>query len=206
MPALDGSRPGTFFANTGDPGINPKWGMRTLAYHEGIPGHHFQIALAVEMTGVPTFRQVLPFTAYAEGWALYAERLAWEIGLQADPLDNAGRLQGELFRAVRLVVDTGIHAKRWTREQAIAYMSEHTGMADGDVVAEIERYIVMPGQACAYKVGQLKILELRERAREKLGPKFDLKEFHKAVLGQGSMPLAILEEQVDAYIAARQAS
>jgi uncharacterized protein (DUF885 family) len=202
-PAMDGSRPGTFFANTGDPAKNPKWAMRTLAYHEGIPGHHFQIANATEIKGGPTFRKILPFTAYSEGWALYAERLAWEMGLENDPLDNAGRLQAELFRAVRLVVDTGIHAKHWTREQAIAYMNEHTGMPESDVIAEIERYIVMPGQACAYKIGQLKILELRERAKAKLGPKFDLKEFHHVVIGNGALPLTVLEELVDAYIASK---
>lgn len=199
-PSLDGSRPGIFSANLRNMEEVPKYGMRTLAYHEAIPGHHFQLAIQQELTGVPTFRKVLPFTAYAEGWALYAEQLAWELGFQDDPYDNLGRLQGELFRAVRLVVDTGIHSKRWTREQAVEYMSANTGMPHGDVVAEIERYIVMPGQACAYKVGMMKILELRERAKTSLGDRFHLPEFHSVVLKNGSMPMEILEQVVDTYI------
>ena len=202
--ALDGSRPGVFYANLYDVTATPRFGMRTLAYHEGIPGHHFQISVQQELKGLPTFRTLVPFTAYSEGWALYAERLAWEMGFQKDPYDNLGRLQAELFRAVRLVVDTGLHDKRWTREQAIAYMGSHTGQAESDVVAEIERYIVMPGQACAYKVGMLKILELRERARQQLGPKFDLRDFHDAVLQNGALPLEILERVVNEYIAAKK--
>lgn len=199
-PPLDRSRPGVFYANLRDMAEVPKWGMRTLSYHEAIPGHHFQIAIQQEITGVPTFRKVLPFTAYAEGWALYAEQLAWEYGFQEDPLDNLGRLQAELFRAVRLVVDTGIHYKRWTREEAIEYMSANTGMPIGDVISEIERYIVMPGQATAYKIGMIRILELRDRARQELGDRFDIKQFHTVVLKNGSMPLDILEQVVDAWI------
>ncbi len=199
-PAMDGSRPGVFYANLRDVGEIPRFGMRTLAYHEGIPGHHFQIAIAQGITGVPTFRRLLPYTAYSEGWALYAEQLAWELGFQDDPLDNLGRLQAEMFRAVRLVVDTGLHAQRWTREQAIAYMIEHTGMGETEVTAEIERYLVQPGQALAYKVGMLKIIELRERARRELGDRFDLRQFHNVVLGNGAMPLEILERLVDAWI------
>lgn len=199
-PAMDGTRPGIFYANMRSMAEIPKFGMRTLSYHEAIPGHHFQIALQQELTGVPTFRKVLPFTAYAEGWALYAERLAWEYGFQKDPYSDLGRLQAEIFRAVRLVVDVGIHHKRWTREQAIDYMIEKTGMPEGDVVAEIERYIVWPGQACAYKVGQLKILQLRDYARKELGDKFNIKEFHNVVLMNGSMPLSILEELVKQYV------
>lgn len=149
---------------------------------------------------------MLPFTAYAEGWALYAERVAWEAGFQDDPLDNLGRLQAEMFRAVRLVVDTGIHAKRWTREQAIEYMILHTGMGRDEVTAEIERYIVWPGQALAYKVGMEKILELRQRARDQLGEDFDIREFHDVVLKNGSMPLAILERVVDDWIATKRAA
>jgi uncharacterized protein (DUF885 family) len=200
-PAFDGSRPGVFSINLRNTDEVAKFGMRTLAYHEGIPGHHFQIAIQQEMKGVPIFRKVLPFTAYAEGWALYSERLAWEAGFQKQPLDNLGRLQAEMFRAVRLVVDSGMHYKRWTREQAIAYMLEKTGMSETDVVAEIERYLVMPGQALAYKVGMNKILELRERAKTELGPKFDIKAFHDVVLTGGSMPMALLEQRVDAWIA-----
>ena len=200
QPAIDGSRPGRFYANLYDIKATPKYGMRTLAYHEGIPGHHFQIAVAMELEGMPLIRKMAPFTAYIEGWALYSERLAWELGFQKDPFDNIGRLQAELFRAVRLVVDTGIHHSRWTREQAIDYMKKNTGMSDRDVTAEIERYIVMPGQATAYKVGMMKILELREKAKSALGDKFDLRDFHDVVLKNGAVPLDILETLVDRYI------
>ncbi|WP_049793094.1 DUF885 domain-containing protein [Shewanella baltica] len=201
QPAIDGSRLGRFYANLYDIKATPKYGMRTLAYHEGIPGHHFQIAVAMELEGMPLIRKMAPFTAYIEGWALYSERLAWELGFQKDPFDNIGRLQAELFRAVRLVVDTGIHHSRWTREQAIDYMKKNTGMSDRDVTAEIERYIVMPGQATAYKVGMMKILELREKAKSALGDKFDLRDFHDVVLKNGAVPLDILETLVDRYIA-----
>jgi uncharacterized protein (DUF885 family) len=200
-PAFDGSRPGVFYINLRDAGSTARFTMRTLAYHEAIPGHHFQSTLQQEMTGVPTFRNVLPFTAFSEGWALYAERLAWELGFEKDPLDNLGRLQAEMFRAVRLVVDTGMHAKRWTREQAIAYMQEKTGMSETEVVAEVERYLVNPGQALAYKVGMNKILELREKAQRELGDRFTLARFHDFVLGGGDMPLTLLEQRVDAWIA-----
>jgi len=204
QPAIDGSRPGRFYANLFDIKATPKYGMRTLAYHEGIPGHHFQIAVAMELEGQPLIRKMAPFTAYIEGWALYSERLAWVLGFQQDPFDNIGRLQAELFRAVRLVVDTGIHHSRWTREQAIDYMKQNTGMSDRDVTAEIERYIVMPGQATAYKVGMMKILELREKAKQALGDKFDLRDFHDVVLKNGAVPLDILEKLVDRYIAEKR--
>ncbi len=201
LPAMDGSRGGVFYANLRDPHETVKFAMKTLAYHEGIPGHHFQFAIQGELKGVPTFRTILPFTAYGEGWALYAERLAWELGFyENDPYGNLGRLQAEMFRAVRLVVDTGIHYKRWTREQAIDYMLENTGMPVGEVTTEIERYIVLPGQACGYKIGMLKILELREKAKQELGSKFDLREFHNVVLKNGAMPLDVLEDVVKAYI------
>ncbi len=202
-PSMDGSRPGVFYVNLHQMSAIRKWAMRTLAYHEAIPGHHFQISIARELQGVPTFRRILPFTAYVEGWALYAERLAWEIGMEDDPYDDLGRLQAEMFRAVRLVVDTGLHDKRWTREQAIAYMKEKTGMPETDVVAEVERYLVMPGQALAYKIGMLKILELREKARSRLGDDFDISEFHDVLLRNGALPLILLERQVDAYIAGK---
>jgi uncharacterized protein (DUF885 family) len=199
--AMDGSRPGIFYANLRDMNEVPKWGMPTLAYHEGVPGHHWQISIAQELTGLPQFRKVIPFTAYAEGWALYCEWLAKEAGwYDKDSFGDLGRLQAELFRAVRLVVDTGIHAKHWTREQAIAYMRDKTGMGEKEVKAEIERYIVNPGQACAYKVGMLKIQELRTRAQQQLGDKFDQREFHDTVLKNGALPLEILEEQVNDYI------
>jgi uncharacterized protein (DUF885 family) len=204
--ALDGTRPGVFFANLRDMNEVPKWSMPTLAYHEGIPGHHWQVSTAQELTGLPQFRKIIPFTAYAEGWALYTEWLAKQAGwYDKDPFGDLGRLQAELFRAVRLVVDTGIHAKRWTREQAIAYMREKTGMAEKEVTAEIERYIVLPAQACAYKVGMLKIQELRARSEKELGAKFDQREFHDVVLKNGALPLEILEEQVNAYIARKKA-
>jgi uncharacterized protein (DUF885 family) len=202
--ALDGSRPGVFYASLYDVKATPKFGMRTLAYHEGIPGHHFQIGIAQELKGLPTFRSLVPFTAYSEGWALYAERLASELGFEKDPYNNLGRLRAELFRAARLVVDTGIHDQRWTREQAIDYLRRTTGMALSDVTAEVERYIVMPGQACAYKVGMLKILELRERAKAQLGARFDLRDFHDAVLKNGALPLEVLEQVVNDYIAAKK--
>lgn len=205
-PSIDGSRPGRFFANLYDIEATPKYGMRTLAYHEAVPGHHFQIALAMEAEGLPFIRRSSPFTAFTEGWALYAEYLAWEMGLQQQPLDNVGRLQAELFRAVRLVVDTGIHAKRWTREQAIDYMAANTGTAMSDVVSEIERYIVNPGQATAYKVGMMKILELRERAQQQLGEQFNLADFHDEMLRNGALPMALLENSIDRYIAQRQPS
>ncbi|MDX2219101.1 MAG: DUF885 domain-containing protein [Burkholderiales bacterium] len=204
-PAMDGSKPGVFFVNLRKPDEIAKFGMRTLAYHEAIPGHHLQIATAHELKDLPIFRRLVPFTAYSEGWALYAEKLAWELGYQKDPFDNLGRLQAEMFRAVRLVVDTGIHSQRWTREQAIEYMIANTGMPEVEVVAEIERYFVNPGQALAYKVGMIKILQLREKAKAALGQKFDLREFHDAVLGNGAMPLEVLERVIDDYVARKKA-
>lgn len=199
-PAYDGSRPGIFYVNLRSTGEVAKFGMRTLAYHEAIPGHHFQKTIQQELKDVPTFRTILPFTAFAEGWALYSERLAWEIGYQKQPLDNLGRLQAEMFRSVRLVVDTGMHSKHWTREQAIAYMREKTGMPETDVVAEIERYLVMPGQALAYKVGMNTIVRLREEAKAELGSKFDIRRFHDEVLTGGDMPMALLEQRVHKWV------
>jgi len=193
---MDKSRKAIFYANLRDVGVIYKWAMRTLAYHEAVPGHHFQIAIAQDLKGVPTFRKLPLFTAYIEGWALYAERLAWELGFQKDPLDNLGRLQDEMLRAVRLVVDTGMHHKRWTREQAIEYMLAKTGQPEADVVTEIERYLVIPGQALAYKAGMLKVLDLRERLKQTQGEQFDLREFHTRVLGAGPMPLPVLETRV----------
>ena len=181
--SVDGSRPAAFFANLRDLNELPKWVMKTLAYHEGIPGHHFQISIALELKGLPLIRQQPIYTAYAEGWALYAEQLAAEIGMyQDDPWGDLGRLQLELLRAARLVVDTGLHAKRWSREQAIDYMVSTTGSPASDMTSEVERYMADPGQACAYKVGELKILALREKARAALGAKFDLKDFHLSLI------------------------
>jgi uncharacterized protein (DUF885 family) len=200
--AMDGSRPGIFFANLRDLSESPTWGMKTLAYHEGIPGHHFQISTALGLKHMPIIRQQTLYTAYAEGWALYAEYFAAEIGMyKDDPFGDLGRLQLELLRAARLVVDTGLHAKGWTREQAIDYMVTTTGMAPADVTSEVERYMALPGQACAYKIGELKILELREKAKAALGPKFNLKDFHAVVLENGGVPLTLLEQLVDEWIA-----
>jgi len=200
-PSRDGSRPGIFYANLYDIKGTPKYGMRTLAYHEGVPGHHFQIAVQQELQGIPEFRKDGGFTAYSEGWGLYAERLAWEMGFQTDPYDNLGRLQAELFRAVRLVVDTGIHARRWTREQAIDYMLTNTGMVEFEVITEIERYIVNPGQATAYKVGMMEILRLRDEAQQALGDDFDIRDFHDVILKNGALPLTAIREQVMKYVA-----
>jgi len=202
-PSFDGVRPGTFFVNLRSVREVPTFGMRTLAYHEAIPGHHLQVALSFEMQGAPFFRRIIPFTAFIEGWALYAERLALEQGFHPTRMDRLGALVAENFRAVRLVVDTGIHAKRWTRAQAIETMRSATGMPETDVVAEIERYIVSPGQACAYKVGQLEILRLRARAQAALGERFDLRAFHDVVLGQGALPLGVLDDVVARWTAER---
>ncbi|HEX4619293.1 MAG TPA: DUF885 domain-containing protein [Steroidobacteraceae bacterium] len=200
--AMDGSRPGIFFANLRNMSEMATWGMKTLAYHEGIPGHHLQISTALGLKGLPLIRQQTLYTAYAEGWALYAEQLAAEIGMyKDDPWGNLGRLQAELLRAARLVVDTGIHAQGWTREQAIEYMVATTGKQQTEIASEVERYMAMPGQACAYKVGELKILELRAKARAALGPRFNLKDFHSVVLENGGVPLTLLEQLVDEWIA-----
>jgi len=202
-PSLDGKRPGRFYINLKDTADNPKWTLPTLLYHEAAPGHHFQISRAQMITGVPMLRKMSPFTAYTEGWALYAERVAaQDMGLYKDnPLGDLGRLQAEMFRAVRLVVDTGLHHKRWTREEAIDYMVSKTGMTEAEVTREIERYIVWPGQATAYKTGQLAILDMRARAESTLGAKFNLRLFNEMILENGAMPLGILDEEVDAWIA-----
>lgn len=203
-PAADGSRPGRFYANLYDIKATPKFGMRALAYHEAVPGHHYQIALQQEQESLPLFRKFGGYGAYIEGWALYSEHVAFEMGFQKTPFDKIGAYQSQLYRAVRLVVDTGIHQKRWTREQAIDYMASNTGMAMSDVVTEIERYIVWPGQATGYMIGQLEILRMRDKAKEALGEKFDVRDFHDVVLQTGAVPLTILEEQVDAYIARKK--
>ena len=203
-PSYSGNRPGVFFINLRDMTTIPKYTMKTLAYHEAIPGHHFQVSHQLNMKKMPLFRKVIPFTAYVEGWALYAEKLAWEMGLVKDPYDNIGRLQAELFRAIRLVVDTGIHYKRWTREEAIEYIMANTGMAKSNAISEVERYIVDPGQACAYKIGELKILELRDKTKAALKEDFNLKEFHQVILENGGMPLEVLEKLVDNYIISKK--
>ena len=206
-PSLDGSRPGVFYANLYDIKQTPKFGMRTLTFHEAVPGHHFQIALNLENEDLTLYRRLgYRTSAFTEGWALYSEQLAVEVGMTKDLYDELGVLQSEMFRANRLVVDTGLHYKKWTRERAMEYMKKTTGMSDTEVRVEIERYIVWPAQATSYKMGMLKILELRDRAKNKMGNKFDLKEFHSLVLNQGIVPLFVLEDLVDEWIEAETRS
>lgn len=203
-PPLDGSQPGVFWINLRTTTIAPRWNLKTLLYHEAIPGHHFEIARAITSKTEPFFRKTFINSAYSEGWALYSERVAKELGVyENDPFGDIGRLQAELWRAVRLVVDTGLHHERWTREEAIDYMQANLGLPRSFMVSEVERYAVWPGQALAYKMGMLKILELRERAREALGDNFDIKAFHELILGKGSMPLSIIEQRVDNWIASK---
>lgn len=201
-PAPDGSRPGIYYVNLSDMTQVLKPQIEGISYHEGAPGHHFQIAYAQEIEGLPRFRRFGGYGAYAEGWGLYAERLGKEMGFYQDPYSEFGRLSTELWRAVRLVTDTGLHAKRWSREQAIEYFRQNSLLSERDIVKEVERYITNPGQATSYKIGELKIEELRAKARAALGDKFDIKDFHAVVLGSGSVPLDVLEDQVNAWIAA----
>ncbi len=206
QPAPDGSRPGTYYVNLYRMADMPTYQMEALAYHEGVPGHHLQIAIAQELKDIPRFQRFARFTAYTEGWGLYAEYLPKEMGFYQDPYSDFGRLAMELWRAVRLVVDTGIHAKKWTREQAIAYHLANTPNPKGDIVKAVERYIVVPGQATAYLIGKQKILELRERAQAKMGPAFDIRAFHDHVLENGPLPLDILEERIMAWAQAAAGS
>ena len=201
--APDGSRPGVFYYNTYDLPSRSTWGQETLYLHEGAPGHHFQISLAQENADLPNFMRFGGNTAYVEGWALYAETLWDELGMETDPYQRFGGLNDEMLRAMRLVVDSGIHAKGWTRDQAIKYMLDNSSMGRTDATSEVERYIAMPGQALAYKIGQLKILELRAKAEKALGDKFDLKEFHAQVLMTGALPMNILEQKIDRWIASK---
>lgn len=201
-PAPDGSRPGIYYVNLSDMTQVLKPQIEGISYHEGAPGHHFQIAYAQEMQGLPSFRRFGGYGAYAEGWGLYAERLGKEMGFYEDPYSDFGRLSTELWRAVRLVTDTGLHAKRWSREDAIEYFRQNSLLSERDIVKEVERYITNPGQATSYKIGELKIMELRQRAEAALGERFDIRDFHAVVLGSGSVPLDVLEDQVDSWIAA----
>jgi uncharacterized protein (DUF885 family) len=200
----DGSRPGIFYANAYDLKARPKWAMEALSLHEGSPGHHFQITIAREQKELPRFRRFGGYTAYSEGWALYAESLGPGLGMYHDPYQYFGRLEGELFRAIRLVVDTGLHSKGWTREQVLEYIDANSATSDARRVAETERYIAIPGQALAYKLGQLKISELRARAEQALGERFDVRKLHTAVLADGALPLDVLEAKVDRWIAAQK--
>jgi uncharacterized protein (DUF885 family) len=203
QPAPDGSRPGVYYANLYDMEAMPTYQMEALAYHEGIPGHHMQIAIAQELVGVPKFRKFGGYTAYIEGWGLYSELVPKEMGLYEDPYSDFGRLSMELWRACRLVVDTGIHAMKWTRQEGIDYYVNNTPNATSDGVKMVERHVVMPSQATAYKIGMLKILELRKSAKDKLGDKFDIREFHDVVLKNGPLPLNVLEDFVDQYVASK---
>jgi uncharacterized protein (DUF885 family) len=203
-PAQDGSRPGTYYANLYDMSAMPTYQLEALAYHEGIPGHHMQRAIAQELEGVPQFQKFLSFTAYTEGWGLYSEELAKDMGFYQDPYSDFGRLAMELWRACRLVVDTGIHAKKWSREEAVTYLVENTPNPEYDAQKAIERYIAMPGQATAYMIGKLKIMELREKAMTELGDNFDWAGFHDEVLKHGPVPLSILEENINTWIASKK--
>ena len=203
-PAIDGSRPGIYYANLYDMSAMPTYQMEALAYHEGIPGHHMQRAITQELKGIPDFQKYASFTAYTEGWGLYTEELGKDMGFYQDPYSDFGRLAMELWRACRLVVDTGLHAKRWSREEAIEYLVDNTPNARYDAVKAIERYIAMPGQATAYMIGKLKIMDLRDKARTTLGDKFDIRGFHDEVLKDGPVPLSLLESKIDAWIAQQQ--
>jgi len=203
--APSAGRPGQYFVNTYNLHARPKWEMEALSIHEAVPGHHIQIALAQELEGAPEFRKHVGYSAFVEGWALYAESLGEEMGFYTDPYSKFGQLTYEMWRAVRLVVDTGMHAMGWTRQQAIDYFREHTGKTDQDITVEVDRYIVWPGQALAYKIGQMKIRELRREAEAKLGAKFNIRRFHDAVLEQGAVPLGLLKKHMESWIAVQAA-
>ena len=198
----DGSRAGQLYVNTGDFSHRTTMAIESIAYHEGIPGHHLQFSIAQALPGLPPFRQQAAYTAYIEGWALYAERLGKEMGFYKEPLSDYGRLAGELLRADRLVLDTGVHYKHWTRQQMVDYFHAHSSQDEPDIQAETDRYITWPGQALAYKLGQLKIVQLRERARASLGDRFDIRAFHDQILASGALPLDVLEDRIDAWIGA----
>jgi uncharacterized protein (DUF885 family) len=202
----DGSRPGIYYAHLSDMNAMPIPELEVIAYHEGLPGHHMQISIAQELDGVPTFRRQASFTAYSEGWALYSEWLAKQMpNTYQDPYSEYGRLTSEMWRAVRLVVDTGLHAKGWTEQQAIAYFAANTSIPAAAVQSEVRRYLVVPGQATAYKIGMIRIQQLRARAEAELGERFDIRGFHDTILGGGAMPLDLLEQRVNQWIAERKA-
>ena len=200
----DGSRPGRLNIDTYDAPERNLDEVEAVAYHEGLPGHHLQISIAQELDSVPTFRKFESYTAFVEGWALYAERLGKDVGLYQDPLSDYGRLDGDMERAIRLVVDTGVHNQHWTRQQMVDFFHDHSGIAEPEVQSEVDRYIAWPSQATAYKIGQLKILELRARAKAALGDKFDLRAFHDQVLDAGALPLDVLSDRIDSWIAAQK--
>jgi uncharacterized protein (DUF885 family) len=200
-PAVDGSRPGSYYLNTSEPATRPRYEAETLAFHEAVPGHHLQIAIAQELEGLPAFRRLQGPTAFIEGWGLYSERLSEEMGLLSGDMDRFGILSFDAWRASRLVVDTGMHAMGWSRDQAIAFMTDHTALAENNIVNEVDRYIAWPGQALAYKLGQLELLRLRRVARDALGPRFDIRAFHDVVLGQGAVGLRTLAGVVEDWTA-----
>jgi len=202
----DGSRPGRLFIDTYNATDRNLYSVEDIAYHEGIPGHHLQISIAQELDDIPTFRKYQHYTAYQEGWGLYSERLGKDVGLYQDPYSDYGRLEGDIWRAIRLVVDTGVHSQHWTREQMVQYFQDHSNIDDTSIQSEVDRYISMPSQALAYKVGQLKILELRDRAKSALGDKFDIRAFHDQVLDTGALPLDVLSTRIDAWIASQKAA
>ncbi|HXY02864.1 MAG TPA: DUF885 domain-containing protein, partial [Terriglobales bacterium] len=198
------SRPAHVMVNTGDYEHRKLITVESTAYHEGVPGHHMQISVAQEMPSLPPFRQHAFFTAFIEGWALYSERLGKEVGFYQDPYSDYGRLQDEMLRAIRLVVDTGVHYKKWNRQQMVDFFHAHSAIDEPDVQSETDRYIAWPGQALGYKVGQLKIIDLRERAKKELGGRFDIRTFHDEVLDAGALPLDVLEERVNKWIGEQQ--
>jgi uncharacterized protein (DUF885 family) len=204
-PALDGSRQGNYYVNLYKPETRPTWEIEALTAHESVPGHHLQIALSYELTGLPEFRRNADYTAYIEGWALYAEGLGYELGLYKDQFSKFGQLNYDMWRAVRLVVDTGMHQFKWTREQAIYFFKQNTGKSQQDIENEIDRYISWPGQALAYKLGQLRIQALRAEAEKALGARFDIRAFHDQLLGMGALPLSVLDTEMRAWIAAQSA-
>jgi uncharacterized protein (DUF885 family) len=201
QPSADGRRPGTYMINTYQPETRPRYEAEALAFHEAVPGHHLQIAVAQELSAIPEFRKHGGVTAFVEGWGLYSERLADEMGLYSSDLDRLGMLSYDAWRSSRLVVDTGMHAQGWSRQQAIDYMTENSLLAENNIVNEVDRYLTWPGQALAYKVGQMEILRLRDEAKQTLGPRFDIKAFHDAVLGNGAVSLPVLRQQVELYSA-----
>jgi uncharacterized protein (DUF885 family) len=200
----DGSRPGRVYVNTYNFADRSLAGVEAVSYHEGVPGHHLQISISQELTGLPEFRKYTYYTAYTEGWGLYSERLGKDIGFYTDPYSDYGRLEADIWRAIRLVVDTGVHSQHWTRQQMVDYFHEHSAIDETNIQAEVDRYIAWPGQALGYKMGQLKILELRDRAKTALGPKFDIRAFHDEVLDSGALPMDVLEQRVDTWIAAQK--
>jgi uncharacterized protein (DUF885 family) len=200
----DGSRPGRVYVNEYNFAERSLAPVEAVSYHEGVPGHHLQVSIAQELTGLPEFRKYDNYTAYGEGWGLYSERLGKDIGFYKDPYSDYGRLEGDMWRAIRLVVDTGVHSQHWTRQQMVDYFHEHSAIDETNIQSEVDRYIAWPGQALGYKMGQLKILELRDRAKTTLGPKFDIKAFHDEVLDSGALPLDVLDRRVDVWIAAQK--